>query len=269
VIPYKPIPFVNLLGIQVGIPPLMSTIGFLVFGYLVAREFRKQKIVFEGNRFLVFILLLILSSLGGGRIWYYFENWQGFRTLIIFFNPFVPGLTSYGMIIGGILFLVLWVKKNPIKGMRFSWQLAKFSDIAALYAPLFIAIYRVGCFFYGCCYGIRTSVPWAVHYIGTNINRHPTQLYEIGSALIVFALLKIFFGKEKTKKNRLGKRFEGETALWFLLLYGMGRFVIDFFRYYQSHYFGLAVSQWICVGILSVSIILLARRYGAIYFAKR
>lgn len=245
-IPYQPIPVFDLWGFRIGAAPLFSFLGFLVLGILSWRRFRTEKIAFDTNKFLVFMILLTLSSLGGGRIWHFAENWQDMASLKAFFNPYVAGLTSYGMILGGVLFLILWARKNPVKGMSHSLLLARYCDVVALYTPLFVAIYRVGCYFHGCCYGIRTKVPWALHYIGTAINRHPTQLYEMGSALIIFGLLNLFLRAKKTTVNRFGRRFDGEIALWFLLLYGTARFVIDFFRYYPTHHLGLALSQWVC-----------------------
>jgi phosphatidylglycerol:prolipoprotein diacylglycerol transferase len=261
VIPYKTIPVIHFASLNIGVAPLMSTIGFVVFGILVAREFKKRKIVFKRNDYLIMILLFVLSSLAGGRIWYFLGEWQGLATISKFFNLFEPGLTSYGMMIGGFVFLIIWIKKKPIKGLNFETQLAKFGDAICLYAPIFIAIYRVGCYFHGCCYGIKTKVPWALHYVGTNINRHPTQIYFIIHAIIVFVLVKIFFGKRKTKKNIFGQRFDGEIALWFLVLYCVGRFLIDFFRYYTNHYLGLALSQWVCLIISLIAVTNLCSGY--------
>jgi phosphatidylglycerol:prolipoprotein diacylglycerol transferase len=261
VIPYKPAPIINMLGLRIGIAPLMSTIGFVVLGYLVAREFRKRNIKLGRNQYITFVFLMAISSLAGGRIWYFASNWQGIGTLRLIFNVFEPGLTSYGMIIGGFAFLHIWVKNNPLKGHTPSGQLAQFADSVLLYTPLFIAIYRVGCIFNGCCLGTRTNAPWGFENIRTHIAVHPSPIYEIISALIIFFLLKTFFGKEKTNSSKFGRRFDGETGLWFLALYGAGRFITDFFRYYQSHYLGLSGSQWVCIFIFAASIATLGRNY--------
>jgi phosphatidylglycerol:prolipoprotein diacylglycerol transferase len=57
-----------------------------------------------------------------------------------------------------------------------------------------LIIGRIGCFVAGLAddtFGNPTSLPWAVDF-GDGINRHPTQLYDIGFALIALALLRHF-----------------------------------------------------------------------------
>jgi len=55
-----------------------------------------------------------------------------------------------------------------------------------------LIIGRIGCFIVGLqddTFGNPTSVPWAVDF-GDGIPRHPTQLYDIGFALVALALLR-------------------------------------------------------------------------------
>ena len=94
------------------------------------------------------------------------------------------------------------------------WRL---SDLLAPGLALGVAIIRIGCFFNGCCFGIKSALPWAVSFpfnspaykfylanaiqtdkfsLATLIRSpslHPTQLYEAAGALIssVFALVLI------------------------------------------------------------------------------
>lgn len=90
---------------------------------------------------------------------------------------------------------------------------------------------RIGCFAAGCCWGRETHVPWAVTFknplaaeiVGTplNVPLHPTQLYEF--ALEIFnCLFLIWLLKRKT--------FEGQVIGTYLMLYGVGRYFIEFFR---------------------------------------
>ncbi|MGB9628203.1 MAG: prolipoprotein diacylglyceryl transferase family protein, partial [Thermodesulfobacteriota bacterium] len=54
---------------------------------------------------------------------------------------------------------------------------------------------RLGCFSAGCCYGRKTSLPWAVVFkdpnslAPLNVSLHPVQLYEAGMGLGLFFLL--------------------------------------------------------------------------------
>lgn len=100
-------------------------------------------------------------------------------------------------------------------------------DLVALTLPIPWALAKIGCLMNGCCYGRPTSVPWAVIFPVINrggapasVPLHPTQLYEV---LLMVALVVLF--------HRLNnERWRGTLLLWFLMVYGFGRTLIDTFR---------------------------------------
>ena len=77
-----------------------------------------------------------------------------------------------------------------------------------------------------------TSVPWAITFtdpaaaanVGTplGVPLHPTQLYEAGAELLILVFLLLW--------ERRGRGFPGRTFWSYLLLYGVSRFVIEFYR---------------------------------------
>ena len=73
-------------------------------------------------------------------------------------------------------------------------------------------------------YGIETKVPWSVKFIKVDeINRHPSQIYEaLTEGILLFIIL-----------NYLFRKFKNVTGLisgYFLILYSLFRFIIEFFR---------------------------------------
>lgn len=93
------------------------------------------------------------------------------------------------------------------------------------------AVGRIGCFFNGCCGGIKCSLPWAID------GRHPAQFYSAGTALAIYAVLK-FMARA------------GTAHIWatYLILYGASRFVIEFFREpIAPPAYGLSLVQWGCL----------------------
>lgn len=90
---------------------------------------------------------------------------------------------------------------------------------------------RLGCFAAGCCWGRATSEPWGVTFtnplanqlVGTplNVRVHPTQLYEFATELALFALL-LWVWKHK--------QFSGQVFATYAFLYGIARFVLEFYR---------------------------------------
>lgn len=121
------------------------------------------------------------------------------------------------------------------------------------------AIGRIGCFSAGCCYGIPTHVPWAVTFhnpaaadltgVPLGIPMHPTQLYECVADAAIFAFLYYRIRKTHTA---------GEILGWYLALYSIARFGIEFFRFHeQGLHYGLSYTQWISLVTLAAGIAML------------
>ncbi|MCA1557942.1 MAG: prolipoprotein diacylglyceryl transferase [Acidobacteria bacterium] len=112
----------------------------------------------------------------------------------------------------------------------------KTADAFAPGVALGQSIGRLGCFSAGCCWGKPTGLPWGVHFTekgheitGVPIHDdqfnplylHPTQLYEAGATLLFFFFL-IWLHRRK--------RFSGQVILFYAVLYGAARFLIEFVR---------------------------------------
>jgi phosphatidylglycerol:prolipoprotein diacylglycerol transferase len=79
----------------------------------------------------------------------------------------------------------------------------------------------------GCCYGRPTDLPWAVTFTDPQtlgplgVPVHPTQLYESLLYMLVFGFI-LWLRKRKS--------FQGELFGSYLLLAGLARFIVEFFR---------------------------------------
>jgi len=130
------------------------------------------------------------------------------------------GIVFYGGLIGLLIaFTIL---------SRYSKQDARILNILAVCIPLFHSIARIGCFFGGCCFGRESHGPLSINYttkiFGNVVTayRIPVQLIEAGFNFLLFTyLLHLIRGKDWTNKSILRK---------YLLLYTIGRFIIEFFR---------------------------------------
>jgi phosphatidylglycerol:prolipoprotein diacylglycerol transferase len=83
---------------------------------------------------------------------------------------------------------------------------------------------------------------------------HPAQLYSSFKGLVIFTTLMVL-------QPRLRKR--GSTFGLLLVLYGIGRFLIDFTRYYESNarvLAGLTFNQVISFVLIGLGLFLLLRR---------
>lgn len=105
------------------------------------------------------------------------------------------------------------------------------SNITAVIIPLFHVFGRIGCFFGGCCYGAESNSLIAIPYRivledGQWVNRIPVQLMESIVELCLFVLCYYWY-KKKIKKE---KEWNSQMLSWYLLLYSIWRFIIEFWR---------------------------------------
>ena len=132
------------------------------------------------------------------------------------------GSTFYGGLIGGAAAFLLFYFICGSHKMKDKEHLRSFSKILDL-APACIAIGhaigRVGCFFAGCCYGIRTNSPLGVYLETVPYKVLPTQLFETFFLLLLFAYLVLRFTS--------GKHYNLSV---YLIGYGIWRFMIEFLR---------------------------------------
>jgi phosphatidylglycerol:prolipoprotein diacylglycerol transferase len=120
-----------------------------------------------------------------------------------------PGIVFYGALLGGALSLAA-------AAHAFGLPLLATWDAMLPALPIAHAIGRIGCFFGGCCYGAPSQLPWAVHYPGEAIARHPWPLYE---AALLCALALLFW--------RATDHTPGRRALLYVLSYACVRLTLE------------------------------------------
>jgi phosphatidylglycerol:prolipoprotein diacylglycerol transferase len=140
----------------------------------------------------------------------------------------VATLQSGGVFSGGLLAAIAcswwYVRREKIPFLSAC-------DVFAPGVALGHAFGRIGCLAAGCCFGRETHVPWAItfhnpwaaEFSGTPLNEplHPTQLYESVAEAINFVFLYWLCKR---------KKFEGQIIALFMIIYGIERFVFEFFR---------------------------------------
>lgn len=204
------------------------------------------------------LILMMVSGIVGSRIAYVIEHWQKEFAA----NPMSVirvdqgGLMFYGGLILAVFVFVVWcmVKKEKIVPL---------ADLFVTVIPLGHAFGRIGCFFFGCCYGKVSDAPYAVVFPRGSPAWHeqvsngiisstasgslpvlPTQLFE---AVAVFALFVLLFSLyRKFAANR-----PGFVTGVYLTGYAVIRFGLEFLRGDPRAAFGgLSIGQTISSFIL-------------------
>jgi len=134
------------------------------------------------------------------------------------------GLASHGGGLGAILALYFGTKKYKVE---FLWLI----DRLIIPTAFFGFLVRMGNFMNSEIVGTRTDVPWAIIFSKVDsFPRHPAQLYEAFSYLIIFFILLSIYKLSKAKV-RVGLMFG-----LFLTLIFSARFLIEYVKVAQADY---------------------------------
>lgn len=193
----------------------------------------------------LFIYLLI-GGIIGARIWHILtpSPSTGITTSWYLSHPldalavWKGGLGIPGAIIGGLVTLFFYARKMEI-------DFAEWTDIATPGLALGQAIGRWGNFFNQELYGAPTDLPWKIfidpdHRLVNYLDvayYHPLFLYEsVWNLMNLFLLLWISRRFEGSLKN-------GDVFLIYLIVYPVGRFLLDFLRLDASMVGGININQ--------------------------
>jgi phosphatidylglycerol:prolipoprotein diacylglycerol transferase len=160
----------------------------------------------------------------------------------------------YGGLVLAFVVALWYVRKHRLP----VWPVA---DAVAPSIALGHVVGRFGCLLAGCCYGKPTSLPWGITFtdpfaasnVGTplHVALHPTQMYDAGAELLILVLL--------LATERFWRRHAGWTFWVYILLYGISRFVIEFYRGDpRGASLGFSTSQWIAMALVPLSLAMLA-----------
>lgn len=172
-----------------------------------------EKQGFVGDHLLDLMLVALPLAIIGARAYYVIFNFEIYRDNIInIFNIRQGGLAIHGGLIGGFVggYIVSTKKK---------FNIFKVADIISPYLILGQAIGRWGNYINQEAHGGPTNMPWGIMVDGVRV--HPTFLYESVWNIMIFFVLK------KISKN---KKYDGQMAGAYLILYSIGRFFIEGMR---------------------------------------
>jgi len=225
---------------------LLVATGFFIGILLAVRQGKQEGM--DPQKILDLCFYILISAILGARALYIFvENRYFLANPLEVFMFWKGGLVFYGGLLASVIFAWYYINKHQLP----LWKLA---DVLAPSLALGQAIGRWGCFFAGCCYGIRTDVPWAITFSDPkslaplDVALHPTQIYLSLNSLIIFGIL-LFLRKHKS--------FDGQVFWAYGILYSIGRFIIEYFRgddrgFAVQNF--LSTSQFIGIFILLFSI---------------
>ena len=180
----------------------------------------------------------------GAKLLFCIVEWQSFiQDPVSCLTGF--GFVVYGGLIGGVAAGIIYgrVKKYPI---------LKYFDLIMPSIALAQGFGRIGCLLAGCCYGAETDLPIGIVFHNTDlapcgVKLFPTQICSsIGDFLIAGIL--ILWAKKNKKPGNVG--------LLYVILYSVGRFIIEFVRAdYRGSIGFLSTSQFISIFAVVIGVV--------------
>ena len=204
---------------------LLLAVAFIAGIWVTSRNAKKAGL--DPDRIWNMGLIIIFAALVGAKVLLFLSDFSYYSQ-----NPreifSLSTLRSTGVYYGGLLLALgaaaIYVRKSRLPALMVA-------DLAAPGIALGQAIGRIGCLSAGCCYGKPTTMPWGITFtskyafdnVGVPLNTplHPTQIYESVATFLLFLFLTWRLAH---------KHLTGQILLEYLMLYGVARFVIEFFR---------------------------------------
>lgn len=230
----------------------------LAAAYLLGLQFALMRARSRGlhsQRVMDLGIWIIISALVGAKLLLLIVDFDQFTT-----NPrdllslARSGGVFYGGLIAAVVVALIYLRRHQM-------PLWTTTDVFAPGIALGHVIGRLGCLLAGCCFGKPTSVPWAITFndpaamanVGTplGVPLHPAQLYEAGAEALILGFLLLF--------ERRGRPFPGRTFWSYMLLYGVSRFIVEFYRGDSRGmvFDVLSTSQFVSILLVPLSVVML------------
>src|ERR1700712_3444931 len=151
--------------------------------------------------------------------------------------------------------MLMWQGRQAKPEGLTGWRAAvRMLDLAAPAAAIGYGVGRIGCLTSGDGdYGIKTTLPWGVHMarnalVPTSELVQPTPVYELIFSLLIFWIVW-----------KLGERAKpvGWLTGLYLVLSGLGRFLVEFVRVNPRLYLGMSNAQVAALGSMIVGAIIM------------
>lgn len=244
---------------------IIIMLGVLAAAWLATKEAKRRGL--DTDLVLDGLVWVIIAGVIGARLWHIFtptptDIAAGLTTQYYLTHPLVAinlrrgGLGVPGAVIGGAIAVILFARRKNL-------DVLVWLDVAAPGVALAQAIGRWGNFFNQELYGPPTDLPWGIFIepqyrlsaYAAYTHFHPLFLYESLWNLMNMAIL-LFVGRRFSDKL-----ITGDIFLGYLILYPLGRFLLEFIRLDSAQIAGINANQTFMLIVASISALTIIWRH--------
>ena len=263
-------PFINVGPLHLGTFGLFLWLAAVAGGIVLHKNFLRNGVDADA---LNVVTLVTVAGVLGAKTWHELQDvpalvdamrqialpgWHHpFEVLFGFLRYFQSGVAWFGGLLAGIATLMWQGRLARPDGMSGWWASVRMLDLAVPAAAIGYGIGRIGCLTSGDGdYGKNTTLPWGVHMAKNALVPptppdalvQPTPIYEFLFAMVIGWMLW-----------RLGRKVLplGWLTGLYLVLSGIGRFLVEFVRINPKLYFGMSNAQTAALGSVLVGIIVM------------
>lgn len=205
--------------------------------------------------------LIFYGALGvvlGGRVGYMLFYGLGALAAnpLELFKIWNGGMSFHGGLIG--VAVACWFVAK-----KYNTSLFAIGDFVAPLAPIGLGAGRLGNFINGELWGRTTDAAVGMVFpTGGALPRHPSQLYEMAlEGIVLFIVMWWFTAKPKPRMAPAGL---------FLMLYGIFRYIVEWFREPDVHKFNEIMDGWMTMGqLLSLPMVFIGLALIVIAYKKQ
>ncbi|MFH0701690.1 MAG: prolipoprotein diacylglyceryl transferase [Candidatus Woesearchaeota archaeon] len=233
---------------------LVYVLGFFLTVWWLHYLSKKGRLKLNSEQIWDLVFWALLGVIIGSRLFEVF--WEPSYYLsnpLNFLKFWEGGMSFHGGLVGIIIATYFYCKKHKLN----FWEMA---DVMSFPTMLALALGRIANFINGELVGRAWNGSWCVNYSQNQylINpprgcSHPQVLYAAGYRFLIDGWLLFLSLKDKFQP--------GFIFCNFLLWEGIGRFIVDFFRYEEILPLGLTLGQWFSLIMIFVSLYFFWRRY--------
>lgn len=261
-------PYIDIGPLHLGTFGLMLWLAAVIATVVLHKNFVRNGVNADALNVVAFV---VITGVIGAKLWHELQDvttlrmslarmgapgWKHpFEVMMEFLHWFQAGFAWFGGMVAGILMLMWMGRSAQFRATGEKIGALRMLDLAAPAAAVGYGVGRIGCLLSGDGdYGIKTTLPWGVHMrpdalVPTPDLVQPTPVYEL-----LYSLVLAWWLWKRAKNKPPVSVITGE----YLVLSGIGRFLVEFVRINPRLYWGMSNAQVAAIGSILAGMALIA-----------